>query len=139
MASKKTRNKLHPGWALLCIAVGFYPISIGLGLVKTSESDLNGPQWLVFLCGMVFVVGGTMILIGRQSRYNNLLASVICIFFTIIGLWVALFASSEGMSGGIPLISKATNVTIGRFLFGFGALICFFMAVYALRRFFKSK
>ena len=139
MTSKKNHKKAHPALGLLCIALVLYPISIGLGIIKTSQSDVNGTLWLIFLCGMVFVIGGIMILVGRKSRYNNLLAAVIFICFTILGIWVSLFASSQGMSGGIPLLSKSTNVTIGRWLFGFGALICFLMFIYALRSFFKRK
>ena len=102
MTPKKIHKKVHPAWGLICIAIGLYPISIGLGIIKTSESNVNGPLWLLLLCGVIFVVGGFMILVGRKSIYNNLLAAVICICFTILGVWVALFATPEEMKGGIP-------------------------------------
>lgn len=39
---------------------------------------------------------------------------------------------------GIPLLSTADNVTLGRWVFGGGALICFAISAYAFRRAFLS-
>lgn len=49
---------------------------------------------------------------------------------------VAVYA--EGISGGVPFLPRDTNITIGRLMFGFGAALCFGLALYGMQRFFKS-
>jgi len=120
--------------ALLCIAVSLYLFSIASGFIPTSDEQAHAPLWVIGLCGVVFLIGGCMILLGRHSRVNDLLAAILCAIFGVVGLWVSLFSSSEGFSGGIPFLSYEQNVTIARWVFGLGSLISFAIAAYAFRR-----
>jgi len=122
---------------LLCIALGAFPLSIALGLLPVDEGDVHAPMWVVAISGIVFLIAGCMIILGNHTWANDLLAGVLCLLFGVVGVWVALFSSSEGFSGGIPLLSNAANVTLARWVFGGGALISFSIAVYAFRRAFQ--
>lgn len=126
------RNRFALG--LLCIALGVFPLSIALGLLPVDEADVYAPMWVVAISGIVFLIAGCMIFLGNHSWANDLLAGVLCLLFGIVGIWVSLFSPSEGFSGGVPLLSKAANVTLARWVFGSGALICFAISVYAFRR-----
>ena len=86
------------------------------------------------MAGLAFVIAGAMILLANHSWANDLLAGVLCLLFGITGTWVSLFSSSEGFSGGSPLLSDESNVMLGRWLFGIGALMCFAISAYAFRR-----
>ena len=121
-------------WGLGCIALGCYPISMALGWLPVDEADVMAPMWVVAMAGLAFVIAGAMILLANHSWTNDLLAGVLCLLFGITGTWVSLFSSSEGFSGGSPLLSDESNVMLGRWLFGIGALMCFAISAYAFRR-----
>ena len=121
-------------WGLVCVALGCYPVSIALGLLPVDEARVMAPMWVVAMSGIMFVIAGGMILLGDHSWANDLLAGVLCLLFGIMGAWVSLFSSSEGFSGGVPLLSNDSNVTLGRWMFGLGAIISFAVAAYAFRR-----
>ncbi len=116
-----------------CILLGCYPIALGLGLMPAEEADLSAPLWVVAGAGLAFVIAGLMIIFARHARANNFLAGVFLLVFGLIGLWVSLFSSSDGFSGGAFFLSRESNITLGRWLFGFGSLICFSLSVYAFR------
>lgn len=132
--TKRTRFIL----GLICIVLGTLPLLVALGVIPVDEADVYAPIWVVAISGMVFLIGGCMIFLGDHSWANELLAGVLCLLFGVVGVWVALFACSEGFSGGIPLLSDAVNVTLGRWVFGGGALISFSISAYAFRRAFQS-
>jgi len=134
--SDSGRHRLIVG--LLCIALGAFPLSIALGLLPVDEADVYAPMWVVAVSGLVFLIAGCMIILGNHSWANDLLAGILCLLFGVVGVWVALFSPSEGFSGGVPLLSNAANVTLARWVFGFGALISFSISVYAFRRAFQS-
>ncbi|MGI9233775.1 MAG: hypothetical protein ACR2RD_09110 [Woeseiaceae bacterium] len=121
-------------WGLFCIALGCLPISIALGLFPVEPDTVMAPLWVVAGAGLVFVIAGIMILLAHYSRANDLLAGILCMLFGVMGTWVSLFSSRDGFSGGLFFLSYDQNVTIGRWVFGLGALISFSVAVYAFRR-----
>lgn len=117
-----------------CIALGCYPVALGLGLLPVDEAGLSAPLWVVAGAGFAFIIAGFMILFARHSRINDLLAGVLLLLFGTMGIWVSLFSSSEGFSGGLPFLSQELNILLGRWLFGLGALISFAMCGYAFWR-----
>jgi len=121
-------------YGLGCLALGSYPIALSLGYVQIEESASTAPPWVIAGAGFVFVIAGFMILLANHSRANNLLAGVLLMVFGIMGIWVSLFSSSEGFSGGLPFLSQDLNILIGRCLFGLGAIISFALSAWAFRR-----
>ena len=96
------------------------------------------PVWVIGLVGVMFVISGVMIFLRNYSRALDLFAAIILASFTLVGGWIAFYASSEGFSGGIPFLPSDMNVSFARIMFGFGALLCFGGFLYALKRFFGS-
>ncbi len=117
-----------------CIIVGCLPIAMGLGYLPVDASESTAPSWVIVGAGSTFVIAGFMILFANHSRVNDLLAGFLLMLFGAIGLWVSVFSSGDGMSGGIPFVSRETNVLIGRWLFGLGALMSFALMIWAFRR-----
>lgn len=126
------RSRLASG--LFCTVLGLVPIFIALGWLPVPEERLHAPLWIVALSGVIFVVGGCMILLANHNWTHDLLAALLCLLFGITGAWAALFGASDAFSGGLPLLARDTNVALGRWTFGVGAVICFAIAAYALRR-----
>lgn len=133
--NRPERTRLAYG--LLLIVVGALPLSVAFGVLPVDEADVHAPMWVVAVSGIAILIAGCMIILGNHSWANDLLAGVLCLLFGVIGVWVALFSSSEGFSGGIPLLSNAANVTLARWVFGGGALISFSISAYAFRRAFQ--
>lgn len=131
---KPAKNTLY---AILFFVIGLFVAAMAIGLIPVDEADADSPMWLLFVVAVVFMLAGVMIIIGRENRYNDLLAALLMVAMGAIGGWVAVISGASGMSGGIPLLPRAGNVMLGRIAFGSGSLICFAMAAYAMRRFFR--
>ena len=124
--------------ALLCIALGGFLALVAGGLIESDPTGRHAPDFIIALCGSVFIIAGIMILVGRQSRINDLLAAILCMTFGIIGAWVAIYGASEGFSGGLPFISDEANTRLARGAFGLGSLSCFAISGWAFKRFYRS-
>lgn len=127
-----SNNKAGPAYGWMCVLISLYPFALALGVVAPDE-PVNAPNWVLAMVGIVFLTAGCMILLGGKSPTNDLLAAILLFSFSATGIWVALFSSADGFSGGVPFVSRETNVALGRGLFGIGAIITFLMGVYALR------
>tara|TARA_R110002167_G_scaffold149732_1_gene343153 strand:+ start:347 stop:760 length:414 start_codon:yes stop_codon:yes gene_type:complete len=125
---------LNPGWGWICILLGLYPIAIAAGILEVDPDKLHAPPWVLALCGLVFIIAGCMALLGQHGRVNDSLAALILLAFALVGVWVSLFSSAEGFSGGLPFVSQEMNILLQRCIFGLGALICLSLFVYAVRR-----
>lgn len=137
------QNKLSTNkrvvYGLLFLGTGFAFILVSFGIIQLDESTIHSPMWVIGLCGVVFSIAGLMVFLGEKSRFSNLLAAILTLSFGSIGAWVALFAESSGFSGGLPFISNGTNAILARMMFGAGSLICFAIAVYAIKLQLKQK
>ena len=123
--------------AFFCIAAGAFPVLISLGVVQLADSKLEVPFWVLGLAGVVLVIAGCMMLVGEKSRANDFLAAILLSLFGVIAVWVSVFSTGEGFSGGLPFVARETNIAIARWVFGGSALVCFSLAAYALKRSFR--
>lgn len=133
-------NKKPPkafAWVFMGTGIGIILISFEVILVD--DSAVNAPLWVIGICGLVFFLAGVMIFLGEKSQYNNLLAAILIAAMGTIGSWVAFFGTGDGFSGGIPFLSADSNLSLARLMFGFGGLVCFLIAGYALKQQFTKK
>ena len=126
-------------WGIVLLIAGLVYAGVSLGIIQVDSSTTHAPMTVLFLVAVVLSIGGVMMIAGRDSRLNELLAAVLLLGMSSIGSWVAIFGSIDGISGGLAFLPSELNVGLGRVLFGLGALLCLAMAVYALRRALKSK
>lgn len=122
------------GYGIGCLALGCYPIAIAFGPLAVESAELLAPRWVVAGAGLTFLIAGCMILLANHARANDMLAGLLLLLFGVLGMWVAVFSSDKGFSGGLPFVPQETNILVGRWLFGLGALICFAFSAYAFRR-----
>lgn len=122
------------GLGLLVISLGLLPMLVAVDVIHADPSTIHAPRWVLFLAGVVFVFAGLMVLAGGQSRWSDAMAALLCLCFAAVAAWAALLAPGDKMSGGLWFLPHGVNVTIGRAIFGIGALTCLAIAVYALRR-----
>ena len=69
-----------------------------------------------------------------HKRLNAGFAAIILASFTLMGLFVAIFSDPQTIQGGIPFLPKTINQNIGRFVFGGGSLISFWMFTIAFKQ-----
>ena len=115
--------------------VGVFLILLALDYFPGMSGQKQAPDIIVGLCGFVFLLAGCMAAIGQGSRWNELLAAVLCLSFGAVAVWASLFSDGDGFSGGVPFLSRESNVSLARGVFGFSALVCFAISYWALRRF----
>ncbi len=122
-----------------CAAFGLYFVLAGFGLAPP-PGKINGPQWLSACLGLVFVAGGTMVLVRgwlavpdtqqelpadapRALLALQWAATVAaCAGLAAAASWVAFGAGARHFILPLPLGGSLAE-TIGRVAFGFGALL----------------
>jgi hypothetical protein len=122
--------------ALVAIACGGYALLVAAEVVPVDMAD-NTPRWIAGLVGGTFVVAGLMVFLRNYSRALDLMAALLLAAFTLLAAWVAVYGAEE-VSGGVPFLPRDMNVSIGRVMFGMGAVMCFGGFLYAVQRFFDS-
>ncbi len=120
---------------LLCIVLGAIPIGLALGLIPAEPGALHAPRYVVALAGLLFWVAAIALVLGNtRPRLNQLLGAILFALFAAIGGWVSLFGDSHAFGGGVPLVSSSSNVSLARIVFGFGALLCAGLSLYAFKK-----
>ena len=118
---------------------GLYGVLIGLEVlpVPGGRDNLHGPLWLATLIGFIVLLAGAACFIqgiGRANASAELPADApfwmraaqylvgVALFaaFAALGTWVAFAGDPRHFSGGVSL---------ARFMFGFGALICWLATI----------
>ena len=135
VAEEPSLEARPPVWvAWICFAAALLLLGVAIGVVPDSDTDATSPPWILSIVALVLFVLGCMVLFGHNKRVNDVLAGIVCLGFAAVGAWVSLVAPPEGISGGIPFLSRETNTALGRGVFGLGAIMSLMVAVYAFRR-----
>ena len=113
---------------LAFVAMGLYPLAIGLGLASAREGSMNAPLWVVALAGACFVLVGTALAVPQDdARLRGVLVGLMVTALGAIFDWVAFGPGERRFSGAISLaggaMRSASDETTGRIAFGAAALI----------------
>jgi len=122
--------------ALLCLAGGAALCAASLGLLRVEPLIVEAPRWLVCGAGVVLGLFG-FILLARDHRGSDAIASVVLLGIAAGTGWLTFFAPPETLQRVFPFIPAAVNHAMGRLLFGLGAAACLGAAAWALRRLFR--
>ena len=90
----------------------------------------------VIVAGAVFFLGGLQLVTGAKGRGSFLMGGLVCAGLSFLGFWAAF--SKGPVSGGIPFIPYAWNQTLGKTLFGGGALLTAAAAAWFLAKALKQ-
>jgi len=148
------QNASSFSWPLIGVGVvtagaGFYFGLVGLEIL-TPPSQINGPMWLALFVGLVFFAGGISVIVsgatGAYDRAGELPAEAPLWVATIywlsgvmaaaglagIGTWIAFGAGTRhfSMTG---FISSSVGESIGRTVFGIGAIITWLLVIVMAR------
>ncbi|HSN83929.1 MAG TPA: hypothetical protein VLS88_15210 [Polyangiales bacterium] len=119
---------------LLCIVGGAAAGAGALGLVPLDATLLTHvPSSAVGAGGAVLVLVG-ILLLSRDHRTSDALASVFLLAIAAGAGWVTFYAPEGTLERAIPFIPASVGDELARLLFGLGAVACIGMAVLALRR-----
>jgi hypothetical protein len=123
---------------LVTAGFGLYFSLIGIGVlpVPGGPKNLHGPLWIMLAAGVVFLLGGIAVVLqdaagadldtGELPRdaarwvrvAQDLIGVTIFACFGLIGSWIAFGPGDRAFSG-----TFAVGATLGRIVFGIGALI----------------
>lgn len=118
-----------PWWVgLLAVAAGLPPMLAAFDIGPLRASDINGPPWLGFVAGAIFVVGGLAAMAGERGRNHPLSwLAVIAILagFAAIANWIAFGVGprqcSVGFTSFVFTSTRAAAEMECRVAFGIGA------------------
>ena len=124
------------GIALLFLAGGVALGGVSLGFFPADYLVLEAPRAVVLGAGAVLVLAG-FILLARDHRASDSIASILLLTFAAIAGWVTFYAPEGTINRLLPFIPTEVNDALGRLLFGLGAIVSVGMALWALRRLFR--
>ncbi|WP_119302566.1 hypothetical protein [Dongia deserti] len=115
--------------AFICIASGVVPMLAAFDLGPLDSSAINGPRWLGFLAGAVFVAAGIALVLGERLQRSVLASGFFALVigsFAAIGNWIAFGPGPRECTiamAGFLLDSYWANAIACRAGFGIGALL----------------
>jgi hypothetical protein len=117
------RGRLFFG--LCCVAMGIAPLLATFDIGPLGTADINGPPWLGFAAGGVFVVAGLAVIVGPgKPVHSGLLALAALAGLAALGNWIAFGAGARACSGSILFWTDHGMAGLGcRIPFGIGAVI----------------
>jgi hypothetical protein len=129
----ETENKkLAIGICLISVLLGFYLVLSSLGFLPIDMERWHIPRPLIGALGLLLVCAGGATVTGGGQRLNDFFAGVMMLCFCLIGGWVSIY-SDGNFEGGVSFLAKESNVSLGRIMFGSGAVITFLCSVFAFK------
>jgi hypothetical protein len=144
--SDENWNKLWIG--LICAGMGVFIVV--MSFVDDEVAFRGNPRWVAGLAGLVFVLGGILVLFqtvghGWTLKENKLLTgflgAVLLTAFGALATWVSMGPGERQFRSSVSFfinISAQGNETIGRLCFLPGALLLDFMAAVSWLSWFKA-
>lgn len=130
-------HKQAARWAgPLSLAVGVFILLVACGVIPAPEEDFHSPRWVLGVVAVIFSAAGISLIFPEEPRWLRLLVvALIPLGLGITGAWAALFSDATGfvVEGGLPFVSRETNIKIARSMFGIGAVICFLATALVLK------
>ncbi|MCM2306817.1 MAG: hypothetical protein NDI91_05020 [Sulfuritalea sp.] len=91
-------------FGLLFVASGIFPMLAAFDIGPLGREDIQGPPWLGFVAGGIFVATGLAIIAGpRAPLVNSLFAVLALAGLAALGNWVAFGAGERACSGSLAL------------------------------------
>lgn len=112
---------------LVFVAMGLFPLLATFDIGPLDHNDINGPAWLGFASGGIFVTAGLALMVGESSPLlNGLLALLSTAGLAAISNWIAFGAGERVCSGSVSVGWFWSDAQISdlscRIPFGMGAL-----------------
>ncbi len=132
------KQDLSPGGriviGLAMAALGIGIVALGVNYLVHDPSMLASGEVAVLPAGMAFAAGGAMLALPeRFVRTRALIGALLVTAFALTGDWVAFGPGDRHFTGGISVGTVAAHMhpgeTIGRVVFGIGAVILDLLAL----------
>lgn len=109
------------------ILFGIFPLLAAFDIGPLGVRDINGPPWLGFVAGGIFVAAGFAIMFRHKPFISQLMGFLIIAGLAAIGNWIAFGVGERVCSGNFDLfgfINESEHSGLAcRIPFGFGAVI----------------
>ena len=114
--------------------MGLMIILIGLDIIKTEETSIHSPRYIIILGGLVFVGGGLLVLLKKPSILVHIVASLFYLSFSIILWWIAFFSPDHLFTKNSIFMSDELYIYTSRLIFGFIALLTSIILIYSWKK-----
>lgn len=107
-----TTSKPTPLLGLIVMAVGCFPLLVGLQIIKPAAGSVHAPLWVLAAVGVTFIGAGLSVLLQaiglpKNSPINAILAILIILGMLTPFAWIVLGPSGAGIIGrllfGMPI------------------------------------
>jgi len=148
---RRSPDKTTIACGLLAVALGLFIGLFALGIIHGSRAA-DGKRWIGLIAGLAFVLGGIAVTIQTLTGTTpdgpgtdlppgapkwvrttlTLLSLAILGSLAMIASWVAFGSGARAFSGPIPFLPAWLNESLGRTVFGFGAILTWIVLIVAV-------
>ncbi len=124
----------------LSVGMGLFVIAISLNLIPVEDQSFNAPRWVGGVAGLIFVLGGVLVIIHQREQQRTLtgpriasevaqflVAGLLITLFALIGNWIAFGPGDRQFSSAVSVpfitIFQSANEITGRVCFGMFAIL----------------
>jgi hypothetical protein len=149
-ATRGDKGALVIGLIAAAIGLTFTSMAAGVLPIPGGRASIQGPVWLLFCGGLVFLFAGLAVVIqflGGAGQSGDLPAGaplwlrtahylaglVVVASLAAIGTWIAIGSGPRSFTMSTPFFSGESSEWLGRAVFGFGAaLVWLFLIAFAI-------
>ncbi|MBF0292730.1 MAG: hypothetical protein HQK86_11310 [Nitrospinae bacterium] len=112
----------------ICVLFGVFPLLATFDIGPLGPDDINGPAWLGFASGGVFIAGGLAVMLGQSAPIlTGLLGLLAMAGLASVGNWIGFGVGERACSGSFSLgwlgIGDQFSDLACRVPFGMGAML----------------
>jgi hypothetical protein len=105
--------------------------------IHSGKMPTRGHPWLLIAIAVVFFLAGVKLTTGVTGRVSDVMAGIVFALMSSMGCYIAI--RNLPLGGGNPFLSRTWNQTLGRTLFGVGALLTASAGLWFFHRGFRRK
>jgi len=134
-------------FALAFLGAGLMLEAVALGLLPTQPSADEAPHAVLALAGLAFLAGACApyaAQLGPNSLAARTVGAVVFLSLSAIAHWIAFGPGTRHFSGGVAVgvlsvAGHAPGETVGRIVFGLGALLLDVALLAVFRRWWRAR
>jgi hypothetical protein len=89
---------------IFCAALGVFPLLATFDIGPLDHNDINGPAWLGFASGGVFIAAGLAVMLGQSAPLVTGVLSLLALAgLAAVANWIAFGVGERACSGGVSI------------------------------------
>ena len=135
-STNKNKNNPNKAAGIIMLICGAYAFSLASGLVP--ENKIHAPMIIIWLATFVFFAASSLVLMQEHTQkkpiWREIMAALILVAMGIMAAWASIYGADFAVKTNLGSSQTKANPFFAKILFGFGAVTCWGLSVWAIKR-----